>query len=145
MEVGDPMPDATLIGAQGPMQLRDKIGAPLVVYFYPRDDTIGCTIQACGFRDRYAAFQSAGAEVIGISRDSLVAHDRFKESYALPFELLSDPDGAVATGWGVKSYLGLLGRVTFVFDRSGILRLRFESRIRLSKHVDDALKMVRTL
>jgi peroxiredoxin Q/BCP len=146
LKPGDPMPETTLVGAaSGPVQLRDKVGKPLVVYFYPKDETYGCTIEACKFRDEYESFVAAGAEVIGISRDSADSHEQFKSHHRLPFTLLSDPDGKVAQAWGVKGKLGLPGRVTYVFDKAGVLRHRFDSMIRFGKHVDEALEVVKRL
>lgn len=145
LSVGDPMPNTTLLGEQGLVQLRDKIGTPLVVYFYPRDETFGCTREACGFRDRYGDFATAGAEVIGISADSLESHKQFAANHRLPFTLLSDPGNAVATQWGIIGLLGRPKRVTFVFDRKGVCRHKFESLVRFGAHVDLALEIVQDL
>jgi peroxiredoxin Q/BCP len=145
LKPGDAMPDTTLVGAAGPLQLRDKVGKPLVVYFYPKDETYGCTKEACKFRDSYEDFVAAGAEVIGVSDDDAESHEKFKSHHRLPFTLLSDPGGKVAQAWGVKGMLGLPGRVTYVFDKSGVLRHRFDSMIRFSKHVDEALEVVKQL
>src|SRR6185503_4396558 len=93
---GEPMPESVLLGSEGTVRLRDLIGKPLVVYFYPKDETYGCTVQACGFRDQYEDFIAAGADVIGISRDDASSHARFKAHHRLPFTLLSDPDSGVA-------------------------------------------------
>jgi thioredoxin-dependent peroxiredoxin len=146
LKTGDAMPETTLVGGDGPVKLRDKLGKPLVVYFYPKDETYGCTVEACAFRDQYEDFVGAGAEVIGVSRDDAASHDKFKSHHRLPFLLLSDPDGKVAEAWGVKRTLGLLpGRVTYVFDKGGVLRHRFDSMIRFGKHVDEALEVVKKL
>lgn len=145
MNIGDAMPETTLTGPDGPVPLRDKLGKPLVVYFYPKDETYGCTKEACAFRDQYEDFTAAGAEVIGVSRDDAVSHDKFRANHRLPFTLLSDPDGAAARAWGVRGALGLPGRVTFVFDSGGVLRHRFDSMVRFGKHVDEALEVVRRL
>ena len=145
LKPGDPMPDSNLVGPDGPINLRDKIGKPLVVYFYPKDETYGCTIEACKFRDQYEDFVAAGAEVVGISRDDAGSHDRFKTHHKLPFTLLSDPRGEVASAWGVRGKLGLPGRVTYVFDKAGIVKHRFDSMIRFGKHVDEALTVVKQL
>jgi len=143
---GDPMPDSTLVGPEGPTKLRDRIGKPLVVYFYPKDETYGCTKEACSFRDQYEDFVAAGAEVIGVSRDDTASHAKFREHHRLPFTLLSDPDGTIASSWGVRNVLGFIpGRVTFVFDKQGVVRHRFESNMRFGKHVDEALEIVKTL
>jgi len=145
MKVGEPMPDVTLYSESGPVKLRDKIGKALVVYFYPKDQTFGCTREACSFRDQYQDFTDAGAEVIGISRDDAASHDEFKAKHRLPFVLLTDKGGAVANAWGVKGALGMPGRVTFVFDKAGVCRHRFESMILFGKHVDEALEVVKRL
>jgi peroxiredoxin Q/BCP len=147
MQLGDPMPDVTLVGEAGPIRLRDRVGhgKTLVIYFYPKDETYGCTVEACGFRDSYQAFSDAGADVIGISRDDAKSHEAFKSNHRLPFTLLSDPDGKVGESWGVAGGLFLAGRVTFVFDKEGVLRHKFESRLRFSRHVDEALAVVKKL
>lgn len=145
LDVGQAMPDSTLQGEAGHVKLRDRIGKPLVVYFYPKDETYGCTIQACSFRDSYQDFQAAGADVIGISRDDASSHAEFKQHHRLPFELLSDPGGKVAQAWGVKGKLGMPGRVTYVFDGKGVLQYRFDSMIRFNKHIDEALRVIKQL
>ena len=142
---GDAMPETSLVGPEGPVKLRDKIGKPLVVYFYPKDETYGCTREACKFRDQYEDFVGAGADVIGISRDDADSHAKFRDHHHLPFTLLSDPGGKVAASWGVKTTLGIPGRVTFVFDKSGVVRHRFDSALRFGKHVDEALAMIKSL
>jgi peroxiredoxin Q/BCP len=144
LQVGQPMPDTTLQGETGPVQLRDRIGKALVVYFYPKDETYGCTKEACSFRDQYEDFTGAGADVIGISRDNAASHAGFKSHHRLPFTLLSDPGGTVGKAWGIGGGFGG-GRVTFVFDKEGICRHRFDSRLRFGKHVDEALGVVKRL
>ena len=145
LKVGDAMPDATLEGDSGPVNLRGRIGKKLVVYFYPKDETYGCTKEACSFRDSYEDFTAAGAEVIGVSRDDASSHASFKSHHRLPFTLLTDRGGKVAEAWGVKGPLGMPGRVTFVFDAAGTVKHRFDSSIRFGKHVDEALEIVKTL
>ncbi len=145
LNVGDSMPDVTLQGEGGPVKLRDKIGKPLVVYFYPKDETYGCTKEACSFRDQYEDFVGAGADVIGISRDDAKSHADFKSHHRLPFTLLSD-DGSAARVFGAKALFGMLpGRVTFVFDKGGKLRHRFDSMLKFNQHVDEALAVVKQL
>jgi thioredoxin-dependent peroxiredoxin len=139
------MPATMLVGKDGAIDLRSKVGKPLVVYFYPKDETYGCTKEACGFRDSYEDFTSAGAEVIGISRDDAASHDAFIGKHKLPFTLLSDPGGKVAAAWGLRGTLGLPPRVTFVFDKAGVVRNKFDSMIRFGKHVDEALEVVKKL
>ena len=145
LNVGDAMPETTLTGDSGPVKLRDRIGKKLVVYFYPKDETYGCTAEACSFRDAYEDFVAAGAEVIGISRDDAASHAGFKSHHKLPFTLLTDQGGQVAKAWGVKGALGLPGRVTFVFDEKGVVKHRFDSMLRFGKHVDEALDVVKSL
>jgi len=120
---------------------------PLVIYFYPKDDTPGCTREACGFRDQFEVFQEAGAKIFGISADSPKSHLKFAERYRLPFSLLSDQDKKVQKQFGVSSSIfGLLpGRVTFIIDREGIIRKVFNSQFQASKHVEEAVKMIREL
>ena len=139
------MPDVTLVGETGPVRLRDRIGKKLVVYFYPKDETYGCTKEACSFRDAYEDFITAGADVIGISRDDASAHASFKSNHKLPFTLLTDPGGKLAESWGVKGIGPLPGRVTFVFDKDGVCKHRFDSMLRFGKHVDEALEIVKRL
>jgi peroxiredoxin Q/BCP len=145
---GDRVPDdITFTGPNGPVRLGDLIGDKVIVlYFYPRDETAGCTAEACSFRDMYQDFQDAGADVIGVSRDSPESHEQFKTHHRLPFRLLTDKGGAAASALGVKKDFGLIpGRVTFVIDQRGIVRMRFDSQIQAKKHVSEALGIVRSL
>jgi thioredoxin-dependent peroxiredoxin len=145
LAVGDPMPDVTLSGPEGTLvRLRDLVkGRGLVVYFYPKDDTPGCTIESCTFRDQYEDFVTAGADVVGISADPPESHGRFAAKYRLPFQLLSDLSGAARAAFGIKPKLGFLpGRVTFVFDKDGVVRYVFESQLRVNQHVARALEVV---
>lgn len=146
VKLGDQLPDATVVGDAGAVKLRDKLGKTLVIYFYPKDETMGCTKEACSFRDAYEDFTAAGAEVIGISGDDGASHASFKQHHRLPFTLLSDADGRAADAFGIKKSLGFIpGRVTFVFDKTGVCKSRFESQLRVGKHVDDALALVKRL
>jgi peroxiredoxin Q/BCP len=145
LDVGDAMPETLLVGETGPVQLRDRLGKTLVVYFYPKDETYGCTKEACTFRDQYEDFVAAGADVIGISADDAESHASFKQHHRLPFTLLTDPGSKIAAAWGVKGFGPIKGRVTFVFDKAGKLRHRFDSQIRFGKHVDEALAIAKSL
>ncbi|MBS61425.1 peroxiredoxin [Salinisphaera sp.] len=119
---------------------------PLVVYFYPRDDTPVCTRQACSFRDRLEAFNALDAEVIGISADDDASHRAFAEKHGLEFALVSDHDGGLSKAFDVGRALGVLGnRVTFVIDRQGIVRLRYQAQLAAGRHVDKALGTLREL
>ncbi len=148
LSIGDRAPDFTLPGSGGkPVRLSELTASKaVVVFFYPKDDTPGCTVEACGFRDRYDAFASAGAEVVGISSDTLASHDRFAGKHKLPMTLLSDVDGKVRKLFGVKSTLGLMpGRATFVIDRKGVVQHVFVSQLRAGKHVEEALAVIERL
>jgi len=148
LTVGDKAPPFTLPTADGrQVSMSDYRGRqPVVVYFYPKDDTPGCTAEACAFRDQYEDFKQAGAEVIGISSDAPEAHAKFASKHHLPFLLLSDRDGAVRKAYGVPATLGLLpGRVTFVIDREGIIRHLFSSQFRATKHVSEAIRALKSL
>jgi peroxiredoxin Q/BCP len=148
MEIGDTAPDFELPDQQGKivrlMQFRGK--SPVVVFFYPKDDTSGCTAEACGFRDDFEKFVAAGAEVIGISDDSTESHGRFVSKYKLPFTLLSDKGGLVRKLYGVKKTFGVIpGRVTFVIDREGVIRHWFSSQSKPVRHVEEALAALAAL
>lgn len=146
--VGEAAPDFTLEDHRGQrVTLSDLLARGCVVlYFYPKDDTPGCTAEACSFRDQYEVLKEAGAEVVGISSDRVGSHEAFAAKHRLPFILLSDPKGAVRAAYGVQRTLGLIdGRVTFVIDRQGVVRMAFSSQIRPKKHVDEALRIVRSL
>jgi len=119
---------------------------PLVIYFYPKDHTPGCTAEACSFRDQYQDFTDLGAEVIGISSDSVASHQKFTKQYKLPFILLSDHDKKIRTLFGVKPNLfGLLpGRVTYVVDKNGIIQMIFDSMM-ATKHIPKALEAIKKL
>jgi peroxiredoxin Q/BCP len=147
LAVGDPAPDFELPDASGrPVKLSDWRGRKAVVlYFYPKDDTPGCTKEACTFRDSYEDFQQAGAEVIGVSSDSGASHQAFAKKHRLPFTLLSDSSGSLRKKYGVPATLGLLpGRVTFVIDREGIVRHVFSSQLAPAQHVREALDVIRS-
>jgi thioredoxin-dependent peroxiredoxin len=148
VQVGDTAPDFTLPSQSGEqVRLRDRLGERVVVlYFYPKDDTRGCTAEACAFRDSHEVFADAGAEVIGISSDSVDRHAAFANRYELPFTLVSDQGGQVRKSYGVPAALGVLpGRVTYVIDRKGTVRHVFNSMTSIGRHVNDALEVVRQL
>jgi len=148
IQAGDKAPDFTLPAQSGePVRLKDRLGERVVVlYFYPRDDTRGCTAEACAFRDSHEVFAGAGAEVIGVSSDSVDRHAAFAGRHKLPFTLLSDQGGRVRKLYGVPAVLGLLpGRVTYVIDREGTVRHVFSSMTSIGQHVSDALDVVRKL
>ena len=146
--VGDKAPDFTLPSQSGEqVRLQDRIGQGVVVlYFYPKDETSGCTREACAFRDSHEVFTDAGAEVIGVSSDSVDKHAAFATHHKLPFTLLSDEGGKVRKAYGVPAALGFIpGRVTYVIDRDGTVRHVFNSMTNINGHVNDALEVVRQL
>jgi peroxiredoxin Q/BCP len=148
IKVGDRAPDFTIKNQRGePVSLKDYLGKKAVVlYFYPKDNSPGCTKEACKFRDSYEGFKDAGAEVIGVSSQSEESHSIFSTSFNLPFSLLSDEDGRVRSLFGVPSSLGLIpGRVTYVIDKEGIVRHIFSSQLDPGRHVEEALQILKSL
>lgn len=146
--VGDTAPDFTLPDQWGGLvSLKDLRGRRnVVLYFYPKDGTPGCSIEAAAFRDNYRIFQDLGAEVIGVSSNSVESHCDFSTSRDIPFKLLSDANGTVRQLYGVKPTLGLIpGRATYVIDRQGIVRFIISSQIRPRKHVEETLRIVNAL
>src|SRR6266496_6416285 len=138
VQAGDKAPDFTLPSQSGePVRLQDRLGERVVVlYFYPKDNTPGCTAEACAFRDGYEAFTEAGAEVIGVSSDSSGRHAGFASKHGLPFTLLADQGGRVRKAYGVPALFGVLpGRVTYVIDRAGTVRHVFNSMTNIDGHV----------
>ncbi len=148
LQVGDKTPNFSAKDSDGnDFESASIIGKkPVVFYFYPKDNTPGCTAQACGFRDKYEDFKDLGAEVIGISSDSITSHEKFVHRYKLPFILLSDSDKKIRNLFGVKPNLfGLLpGRVTYVVDKNGIIQLVFDSLV-ATNHIPRALEMIKKL
>ena len=147
LKIGDKIPSFTSIDSKGDsFDIIEYIGKPLVIYFYPKDDTPGCTIQACTFRDKYEDFKALGAEVIGISSDSLKSHQKFASRYKLPFILLSDFDKKIRTQFGVPNdFLGLIpGRATYVIDKKGVVQLIFDSTS-AKIHIAKALEILKTM
>lgn len=146
--VGDKAPDFTLPSQNGEsVRLYDRLGQRAVVlYFYPKDETPGCRAEACAFRDSYEVFTEAGAEVIGVSSDSVDSHAAFAGKHSLPFTLLSDSGGKVRKQYRVPASFGLIpGRTTYVIDRDGVVRHVFTSQTNIGRHVNDALDIVRQL
>jgi peroxiredoxin Q/BCP len=115
----------------------------LVLFFYPRDNSFGCTRQACSFRDNYEIFREHGAEVVGVSSDGESSHQDFREEHNLPFPLLTDSDSQAEEAFGVTKTLGLIpGRATFVIDRDGEILKSFQSQFQFQKHADEALDII---
>ncbi len=143
VKVGDKAPDFTLPSQMGDnVTLSEFLGKKnLVLYFYPKDETPGCTKEACTFRDNYEQLTSLGAEVLGVSGQSVESHKSFATHYGLPFILLSDQDNKVRKLYGVPSTMGIIpGRVTYIIDKKGIVRHIFISQSQAQRHVEEAKK-----
>jgi len=149
---GDKAPDFTLpTDGNGSVTLSKLRGKPVVLYFYPKDDTSGCTAEACGFRDSFPDYGKTGAAVIGVSRDPVAAHDKFKKKYELPFTLGSDTEGTVTEAYGVwveksmygRKYMGI-ERCTVLIDKDGIVRNVWH-KVKVPGHVGEVLKAVQAL
>ena len=144
VNVGEVAPDFTLPDQDGkPVSLSSFKGKVVVLFFYPKDFSAGCTREVCHFRDSYEDFTEAGAEVIGISSDTVESHKKFIETYLLPYSLLSDREGDAKKIYGVSGHL-LPGRVTFIIDKVGVVRHVFSSQTNMKAHVDEALKIIKT-
>ncbi len=142
LEAGDPVPKVTLLDDRGTtVELATLLDRPLVVFFYPKDDTPGCSLEACSFRDDYSAFVERGADVIGVSSDDPRSHAAFSKKHGLPFRLMSDPSGAARRAFGVPKTFGVLpGRATFLIDTAGKIRYAFNSQFAPQKHAQTALE-----
>jgi thioredoxin-dependent peroxiredoxin len=152
IDIGDKAPDFTLsTDGNGKVTLSKLRGQKVVLYFYPKDDTTGCTAEACGFRDSFPKFGTAEAAVIGISKDSVASHDKFKKKYELPFILASDTDGKVCEAYGVwveksmygRKYMGI-ERATFLIDEKGVVRGVWH-KVKVPGHVDALLAAAKAL
>lgn len=149
IQKGDKCPSFKLKDQHGELISSDKlIGQEnLVIYFYPKDDSPGCTKQACSFRDSFEDFTEVGARVIGISSDDEKSHKKFAEKHNLPFTLLADSDKVVRKKFGVPTnLLGFIpGRVTYIVDKEGIVQGVFNSQLNFDKHVSEALKVLKSI
>ena len=147
IKVGDTAPDFTLKNGEGVAVTLSELlkQKSVVLYFYPKDDTTGCTVEACSFRDAYEDFTAAGAEVVGVSSDSAASHEKFAQKNRLPFVLLSDKGGALRKQYGVPGNLfGLVpGRVTYVIGKDAKVRLVFDSQIQFKRHIKEALEALK--
>lgn len=152
VEAGSPAPDFSLPADGGAeVSLSALRGRPVVLYFYPKDDTSGCTKEAEAFRDLHPDFTAADAVVIGVSKDGVASHDKFKAKYALPFALAADTETKVAEAWGVwveksmygRKYMGM-ERATFLIDREGVVRNVWR-KVKVTGHAEQVLKAVKAL
>jgi thioredoxin-dependent peroxiredoxin len=152
VNIGEVAPDFTMpTDGGGTVTLSALRGKPVVLYFYPKDDTSGCTAEACGFRDAFPDYGKTGAVVIGVSRDSVASHDRFKKKHGLPFILASDSDGKITERYGVwveksmygRKYMGI-ERSTFLIDKGGVVRGVWH-KVKIGGHVGEVLKAAQAL
>lgn len=150
IDVGDKAPDFSLpTDGGGTASLKSLKGKKVVLYFYPKDDTPGCTTEACGFRDALPDFSKTGAEIIGVSKDSVARHDKFKAKYDLPFPLIADEAGTLCEAYGVwqekknygKTYMGIV-RSTFLIDEKGVIAAVWRN-LRVKGHVEKVLEAAR--
>ena len=146
LEVGSDAPDFEGKTDKGTnVRLYDLLkSSEVVLYFYPKDSTPGCTAEACSFRDNWEDIQKAGAVVIGVSTDSLDSHKKFRDHYSLPFDLVSDPDYKIGKMYGLHGFI-IKPRVTFVIDRMGKIRHVYESQLNAKNHVREALSALKSI
>jgi thioredoxin-dependent peroxiredoxin len=149
MKTGSIVPDFELTDQDGQLfKLKQHLGKKnMVIFFYPKDESAGCTLEACSFRDAYEDFKEYDAEIIGISSDDAESHRSFADNHRLPFTLLSDPGGKIRNRFGVpRSFLGLIpGRTTYIVDKKGNIVQIFNSQLDLKKHVEIAKETLKNL
>jgi thioredoxin-dependent peroxiredoxin len=147
LKEGDKAPVFKLQDQDGKeVDMAEHIGKKvLVIYFYPKDFTSGCTMEAHAFREMYESYQKEGAEVFGISGDSVESHKKFAIEHELPFTLLSDPGNKVRDMYGAYGLAHIVGRVTYVIDKNGVIKMVFSSNIQPKQHVEESIKAVREL
>lgn len=147
IQIGDTVPTFSLLDQNGKMiKIDSTLGKSMIIYFYPKDDTPGCTKEACKFRDEYENFTDLGAMVIGISADSVESHKNFEEKYNLPFTLLADTENNVRKLFGVPNNLFVIpGRVTYVVNNQGIVVHVFNSQLGAEKHISESLKKLKEI
>ncbi|MGA9365653.1 MAG: peroxiredoxin [Bacteroidota bacterium] len=143
LKEGDKAPEFALPSQDGDLiRLADFRGKTVILYFYPKDDTPGCTKEACSFRDNAMKFKGLETEILGVSTDDVESHKQFERKYGLNFTLLSDPEKKVTKLYGVKNLFGLADRVTFVIDKEGVIRKIFP-HVDVSHHSEELLEYVR--
>lgn len=149
LTAGDKAPSFKGETAEGPLSLKDLKGEKFILYFYPKDDTPGCTIEACAFRDNLPKFKKLNVKVFGVSKDDLKSHAKFTDKFELPFTLISDADGSICDSfgvWGEKSmygrkYMGI-ERATFLIDENGVIAHTWRN-VKASGHVDEVFEFIK--
>ena len=146
LKIGDKIPFFSLKDQHGKIRTSNKVNKSLVLFFYPKDDTPGCTIEACGFRDKYDLFKILGAEVWGISNGSIQSHLGFANKNKLQYPLLCDQNNILRKSFGVPKKLGLIeGRVTYIINSEGIIKHIFEDLLNGPAHIKEAIKALKKL
>ena len=146
LKIGDKAPSFSLIDQNGDIRTLNKVKKPLVLFFYPKDDTPGCTIEACGFRDKYDLFKILGAEVWGISNGSIQSHLEFANKNKLQYPLLCDQNNILRNQFGVPKKLGFIeGRVTYIINSEGVIKHIFEALLNGPAHIKEAIKALKKL
>ena len=146
LKIGDHIPSFSLKDQNGDTRTADKFNKPLVLFFYPKDDTPGCTIEACGFRDKYDLFKILGAEVWGISNGDSRSHFRFANKNKLQYPLLCDQNNILRNQFGVPKKLGFIeGRVTYIINSEGVIKHIFEDLLNGPAHIKEAIKALKKL
>jgi len=151
LNVGDKSPVFKGLTAEGPLSLNDLKGSNIVLYFYPKDDTPGCTKEACAFRDALPSFKKMNAKIFGVSKDDLKSHEKFADKYELPFTLISDADGSICDSFGVwgeksiygKEYMGI-ERTTYLIDKNGVIR-HIWRKVKVDGHAEEVLSSIKNL
>lgn len=151
LTTGDKVPAFTAMTAQGPITQKDLRGQTTILYFYPKDDTPGCTLEACGFRDTLPKFTRAKVRVYGASRDSLARHEKFARKHELPFTLISDEDGSLCESFGTwiekslygRKYMGI-DRATFLIDSEGVIR-HIWRKVKVAGHIEEVLAEIKKI
>lgn len=151
LKTGDKAPAFKGLTAEGPLSLKDLKGAPFVLYFYPKDDTPGCTKEACAFRDTLPRFKKMNAKIFGVSKDDVKSHEKFAAKYELPFTLISDADGSICESFGVwveksmygRKYMGI-ERATYLIDKNGVIQNIWRP-VKVSGHAEEVLAAVKSL
>ena len=151
LAVGDKSPAFKGMTAEGSLSLKDLKGSNIVLYFYPKDATPGCTLEACAFRDMLPRFKRMDAKVFGVSKDDLKSHEKFANKYELPFTLISDGDGSICESFGVwgeksmygKKYMGI-ERATYLIDKAGVIR-NIWRKVKVTGHAEEVLNSVKNL
>ena len=146
LKIGEKAPDFSLLDQDGKIRSLKKLQKPLVLFFYPKDNTPGCTAEACSFRDEYEEFKKLNYEVWGVSGDSTESHNQFAKTYKLPFPLLFDSNNSLRRAFRISNFLGVIpGRVTFIIDKNKTIIHLYSNLANGPAHVEESIKFIKTL